>query len=161
MQEPDWSFFTNWSSPSLQPARILGHHGRLWKQHHSEYPILKILLLTRSFIFPWPGYIANRGRTDVPPERTWRPVLRAMGPKQGESAKRARLRVQLEFICLSSSISKGKAAIIVFVYLTIFATLLIDLLACVPLFKYEHAFINIVGLSKKKKCYLMRLNGFR
>ena len=96
----------------------------------------KILLRTCSFIFPWPGYIANRGRTDVPPERTWRPDLRATGPKQGESAKRARLRVQLEFICLSSSISKGKAAIIVFVYLTIIATLLIDLLACVPLFKY-------------------------
>ena len=134
VQEPDWSFFTNWSSPSLQPARILGHHGGLWKQHHSEYPILKLLLRICSFIFPWPGYIANRGRTDVPPERTWRPDLRATGPKQGESAKRARLRVQLEFICLSSSISKGKAAIIVFVYLTNFATLLIDLLACVPLF---------------------------
>ena len=108
-------------------------------------PLKKILLRTCSFIFPWPGYIANRGRTDVPPERTWRPVLRAMGPKQGESAKRARLRVQLEFICLSSSISKGEAAIIVFVYLTIFATLLIDLLACEPLFKYEHASINNMG----------------
>ena len=40
VQEPDWSFFTNWSSPSLQPARVLGHHGRLWNQHHSEYPII-------------------------------------------------------------------------------------------------------------------------
>ena len=70
VQEPDWSFFTNWSSPSLQPARILGHHGGLWKQHHSEYPILKLLLRTCSFISPWPGYNANRGRIDVPPERT-------------------------------------------------------------------------------------------
>ena len=90
----------------------------------------KILLRTCSFIFPWPGYIANRGRTDVPPERTWRPDLRATGPKQGESAKRARLRVQLEFICLSSSISKGEAAIIVF--LCIWQSLLRSLLIYWP-----------------------------
>ena len=41
---------------------------------------------------------------------------------------------------------KGRSSDIVFVYLTIFATLLIDLLACEPLFKYEHALINNVGL---------------
>ena len=103
VQEPDWSFFTNWSSPSLQPARILGHHGGLWKQHHSEYPILKLLLRTCSFIFPWPGYNTNRGRVVVPPKRTWRPVLRAYWPKQGEQAKGARLRhlwsFTLSFLC--------------------------------------------------------------
>jgi len=97
VQEPDWSFFTNWSSPSLQPARILGHHGGLWKQHHSEYPILKLLLRTCSFISPWPGYNTNRGRVVVPPKRTWRPVLRAYWPKQGEQAKGARLRTPVEF----------------------------------------------------------------
>ena len=97
VQEPDWSFFTNWSSPSLQPARILGHHGGLWKQHHSEYPILKLLLRTCSFISPWPGYNTNRGRVVVPPKRTWRPVLRAYWPKQGEQAKGARLRLPVEF----------------------------------------------------------------
>ena len=97
VQEPDWSFYTNWSSPSLQPARILGHHGGLWKQHHSEYPILKLLLRTCSFISPWPGYNANRGRVVVPPKRTWRPVLRAYWPKQGEPAKGARLRLRVEF----------------------------------------------------------------
>ena len=97
VQEPDWSFFTNWSSPSLQPARILGHHGGLWKQHHSEYPILKLLLRTCSFISPWPGYNTNRGRVVVPPRRTWRPVLQAWWPKQGEQAKGARLRTPVEF----------------------------------------------------------------
>ena len=97
VQEPDWSFFTNWSSPSLQPARILGHHGGLWKQHHSEYPILKLLLRICSFISPWPGYNTNRGRVVVPPRRTWRPVLQAWWPKQGERAKGARLRESVEF----------------------------------------------------------------
>ena len=96
VQEPDWSFFTNWSSPSLQPARVLGHHGRLWNQQHSEYPIINFYYGNVP-LYPCPGYNTNRGRVVVPPRRTWRPVLQAWWPKQGEQAKGARLRVSVEF----------------------------------------------------------------
>ena len=96
VQEPDWSFYTNWSSPSLQPARVLGQHGRLWNQQHSEYPIINFYYGNVP-LYPWPGYKTNRGRVVVPPRRTWRPVLQAWWPKQGERAKGARLRVSVEF----------------------------------------------------------------
>ena len=53
---------------------------------------------------------------------------------------------------LSSSISEGEAAIC-FCVLNILCYAPFDLLACAPLFKYEHSLMNNVGLSKKKKNY--------
>ena len=150
VQEPDWSFYTNWSSPSLQPARVLGQHGRLWNQQHSEYPIINFYYGNVP-LYPWPGYNTSRGKVVVPRRRTWRRVLKARWPKHDGRAKGARQRESVEFlICYQFQSQSEKQQCLSYVYWTIFCYTLIDLLACVPYYSM-HVLNKHEGLSKKKK----------
>ena len=158
VQEPDWSFYTNWSSPSLQPARVLGHHGRLWNQQHSEYPIINFYY-EHVPLYPHGQVIIRTGVELLSPRG---------GPEgqffkhDGQSKENKPKEQGCEHLWslnfLSSAISRGEAAMFVLRVLDNFCYALNWSIGLRALFKYACTLINIVGLSKKKKKLCHRQN---
>ena len=113
VQEPDWSFYTNWSSPSLQPARVLGQHGRLWNQQHSEYPILTSI--TEMFLYIHGQVIIRTGVELLSPRGGPEgQFCKHDGQSKENKPKEQGYEYLWSLIYLSSTNSRGEAAMFVF-----------------------------------------------